>query len=169
MWCYTQRLERPVGPIKPCSQQTNWTELNWPAPSWPCYTTRYWSRTSASRSWLAAGLQCANCSPVQFSSSAVNTAWDGTYLQKESNVVELNSSPSGNSGQNWLHSSSLHVSATFTPSMQLSQSLYIHLYSSTHPSPKFRRVHPFLQGSRCVQQTDRQTANQHRHADARDQ
>jgi len=57
--------------IKPCSQQTNWTELNsrhsngsvhskrtelnWPAPSWPSYTTRYWSR--ASRSWLAAGLQ----------------------------------------------------------------------------------------------------------------
>jgi len=27
------------------------TELNWRAPSWPSYTTRYWSRASASRSW----------------------------------------------------------------------------------------------------------------------
>jgi len=48
-------------------------ELNWPAASWPSYTTRYWSRASASRSWLAAGLQCESCSSVQFSSCAVNT------------------------------------------------------------------------------------------------
>ena len=49
--------------IKLCSQQTYWTELNWPAPSWPSYTTRYWSRASASRSWLAAGLQCVVAPP----------------------------------------------------------------------------------------------------------
>jgi len=35
--------------LQSCSQQTNWTELNRPAPSWPSYTTRYWS--SASASW----------------------------------------------------------------------------------------------------------------------
>ena len=39
--------------IKPCLQQTNRTELKWTAPCWPSYTTRYWSRASASRSWLA--------------------------------------------------------------------------------------------------------------------
>ena len=28
------------------------TELNWPATSWPSYTTRYWSRALASQSWV---------------------------------------------------------------------------------------------------------------------
>jgi len=53
----------------------DWTDLTWPAPSWPSYTPRHWSRASASRSWLAVGLQCAHCSSVQFSSSVVNAAW----------------------------------------------------------------------------------------------
>ena len=65
--------------LRECSQRTNWTELNWPAPSWPSYTTRYWSHASASRSWLATGLrveelQFANWSLVQSSSSAVNVS-----------------------------------------------------------------------------------------------
>ena len=73
--------------LKPCSQQTKWTELqftnwssehmlsdaavhssrtevNWTAPSWPSYTTRYWSHASASRSWLAA--VCELLSSAQF-------------------------------------------------------------------------------------------------------
>ena len=48
--------------LKACSQQRNWTEQTWR--SWPSYTTRYWSRASVSRNWLAA---------VWFSSSAVTT------------------------------------------------------------------------------------------------
>ena len=46
------------------SGKLNWTDLA--ASSWPSYTTRYWSRASASRSWLAAGLQGAHHSSVQF-------------------------------------------------------------------------------------------------------
>jgi len=46
-------------------QRTNWTELNWPTPSWPSYTTCYWShaRQRHDVDWL----QLANMSSTRFS------------------------------------------------------------------------------------------------------
>ena len=76
--------------VKPCLQQTNSTEhvfqrkcSHWKsakrteltaAPSWPSYTTHYWSCVSASRSWLAAELQCA-----QLKFSSVRLLWTRLY------------------------------------------------------------------------------------------
>jgi len=81
----TERKHRPswydpfrfhvMSRLKARSQQMSWTELIWT--SLLSYTTRYWSRASASRSLSAAvrELQYANCSSLPFSSRVVNTPW----------------------------------------------------------------------------------------------
>jgi len=53
--------------IKESSQRMNWTDVTWSR--WPSYTTRYWSRASASRNWLAA------CSSRTGWSSSVHLLW----------------------------------------------------------------------------------------------
>ena len=64
-WRWKRFENRPrvnrVTAVSMVSQRTNWTELNWPAPSWPSYMTRH-----RLRRWLAAVRE------LEFSSSAVN-------------------------------------------------------------------------------------------------
>ena len=46
------------------ADELNSTQLNWPASSWPNYTSRYWSCASASWSWLAARLHGCSASTL---------------------------------------------------------------------------------------------------------